>query len=142
MIAKKGWFARRKYGGWGATPATWQGWVYTAVLVSPLPLMAAFGASSETQFVVCIVWAAILAVATVDIMKSIEKDERETLHEAFAERNAMWAMVAVLAAGVAYQTAGSVAQGEAVQIDPVIIAALLAGLVAKAVTNIYLDRKD
>ena len=141
MIAQKGWFARRKYSGWGATPVTWQGWLYTAVLVAPLPLFALFGASAETQFVGSIIWAAFLVVAMVDIMRSIQKDERETLHEAFAERNAMWTMVAVLAIGVAYQAASGIVR-QAIEIDPVIIVALVAGLVVKAATNIYLDRKD
>jgi hypothetical protein len=141
MIAKKGWFMRRKYTGWGATPATWQGWVYTGALVLPFVLLAAFGASAEMQMTVTTLWIAVLIAAFVDIMQSIEKDERETLHEALAERNALWAMLGILTAGVAYQAAmGAVRQTW--EIDPVILIALAAGLIVKAVTNAYYDKKD
>ena len=43
--------------------------------------------------------------------------------------------------GVAFQAASGAVRGQ-VEIDPVIIIALAGGLVAKAVTNIYLERKN
>jgi hypothetical protein len=141
MIAKKGWFRRRKYGGWGAMPASWQGWVYAGVLIVPFVLMGVLGASAETQMTVTALWVVVLIAAFVDIMQSIEKDERETIHEAFAERNALWAMLGVLAAGVAYQAAAGVVE-QSWDIDPFILVALAVGLVVKAATNIYYDRKD
>lgn len=33
MIDKKDWFRIRKFGGWGVTPATKEGWVYIAIFV-------------------------------------------------------------------------------------------------------------
>ena len=68
-------------------------------------------------------------------------DERERVHEAIAERNAMWVMVAALVAGFAYRAAQASVAGQ-VYVDPVILVALGAGLAAKAITNIYLDRRD
>lgn len=142
MIAQPGWFGRRKYTGWGFTPKTWQGWAYSIVLVLPLPVMAALHVSSRTQLVVVCVWAVVLVAAMVDIKRSIVMDERETIHEAIAERNALWAILAVLAAGVAFEAARGIATNGVVAVDPVILVALAAGLLAKAATNIYLDRKN
>jgi hypothetical protein len=68
-------------------------------------------------------------------------DERERIHEAVAERNAMWVMVAALVVGFAYRSAQASVAGE-VYVDPVILVALGAGLAAKAITNFYLDRRD
>lgn len=33
MLGNPKWFKRRKYSGWGLTPATWQGWVYLGTLI-------------------------------------------------------------------------------------------------------------
>ncbi|MFH0978055.1 MAG: hypothetical protein V1837_02005, partial [Candidatus Woesearchaeota archaeon] len=58
-----------------------------------------------------------------------------------AERNSMWVMLVVLAIGVAYESARSVVL-QKFTVDPVIIIALVIGLAVKAISNIYLDRKD
>jgi divalent metal cation (Fe/Co/Zn/Cd) transporter len=47
----------------------------------------------------------------------------------------MWTMVFVLAAGIAYQSAKSVIEAGTVWVDPVIIIALVAALLVKAITN-------
>ena len=52
-------------------------------------------------------------------MLTMPRDEHERVHEAIAERNALWAMLAVLVIGVAEQTAASVVNNT-VRIDPVI----------------------
>ncbi len=141
MIAKNGWFVRRKYGGWGFTPKTWQGWVYLGVLILPFIIMTILKASAQTQLVVTSVWTVVLVAAFVDIMASVKKDERERVHEAIAERNALWTIILVLAAGVAYQIASGIVK-RAIEIDPIIFIALAAGLIVKAISNIYLDKKD
>ncbi len=33
MLGNPKWFKRRKYTGWGLTPATWQGWAYMGILI-------------------------------------------------------------------------------------------------------------
>ena len=141
MIGKTHWFKRRKYSGWGVVPATWQGWVYTVVMIAPLVGLS-FWQVNAPVLAVIIVWFVVFAVDCSIIMVGLPKDERETIHEALSERNALWVMIAVLIIGVGYQTATAVAEGNDAWIDPVIIIALFAALIAKAVTNYWLDRHD
>lgn len=142
MIAKPEWFSRRKYTGWGLTPTTWQGWAYIVVMVAPLVVVMQGSSIGTAKMAFLIVWAVIFGADFIDMMIRIPKDERDRLHEAISERNALWVMVIVLAAGVGYQVATSVAANGSMSVDPVILAALLAGTIAKAVSNLYLDRKD
>ncbi len=139
MIAKAGWFVRRKYGGWGFWPKTWQAWVYLVVLL--LPWAGIQYLKDEALLAGLIAWAVFLFAGFWDINASIHTDERERIHEAIAERNALWAIVLVLAVGVAYQAAASAMKGQMI-LDPVILAALIVGVLVKAASNIYLDRKD
>lgn len=142
MIGRPEWFARRKYGGWGLTPRTWQGWAYILAMIVPLIVFQAFGEwSDQVRFAVTGIWLTVLLVDVLDIMLRLKKDERERLHEALAERNAAWFMVVVLATGLAYETTVNAMQ-ERVYADPFIVLALFGAVVVKAATNIYLDRKD
>jgi hypothetical protein len=75
-------------------------------------------------------------------MITVNKDEREKIHEAIAERNALWTVIFILAFGVAYEVSKSVIATGSFQIDPLIIIAIVLGLVVKASTNFYLDKKD
>jgi len=47
MIGKPEWFKRRKYGGWGIFPKTWQGWVYIAAIIIPFMVFNALPFWSE-----------------------------------------------------------------------------------------------
>ncbi len=141
MLRKKEWFARRKYTGWGFTPVTWEGWVYVVVAMLPLILLTSFTPVSQTRMILIVVWAVIVCVDFIDIMLNLPKDERDRLHEAIAERNALWVIIAVLVMGVGYQAASGVVRG-VWAVDPVILVAIVAGLLAKMISNIYLDRKD
>ncbi len=141
MLGKPHWFKRRKYGGWGLFPATWQGLAYTlavcaiAIAIQFLPL------NEQTKMIVNILFAIVLVADVLDIMRRIPMDERERLHEAVAERNSLWVIITTLAAGIIFQAYMS-STSQSMQVDPVIIIALLAGVAAKAATNIYLDRKN
>jgi len=141
MIGKKEWFKRRKYTGWGLTPCTWQGWVYTAIMVAPLAIMS-FVQVSETVLVFILAWFIFFAIDVAYLMGRVPRDERDTIHEAIAERNALWVMIAVLTAGVGYQISATLAQGKEAWIDPVILIALVSALIAKAATNYYLDKHN
>jgi len=142
MLGRPEWFKRRKYGGWGLWPCCWQGWVYLAAILLPLVIIQLVPVGSDQlRLLAMFVWAAVILADSVHIMSKLPMDEREKLHEAVAERNAMWAMVCVLCAGVAFQAAAGMVRGGPI-IDPVIFVALFAALVAKAATNIYLDRRD
>lgn len=113
------------------------------MLVFLLPLILinnSTGITSSLRSQLTYAWVILWALDIVDIMFHLNKDERDRLHEAYAERNAMWVIVALLAAGVLYQAAISV-QGASFQVDPVIIVALFGGVAAKAITNLYLRDK-
>jgi hypothetical protein len=136
MIAKAKWFSARKYGGWGLTPNCWQGWVYILVMVLPMLLISSLNLPTWLMTF----WAFIFCADIVDVMIHIKRDERETIHEALAERNAMWFMVAALAVGVAFQAATSVVKDN-FQVDPVILVALVGATIVKALSHWYFRNK-
>jgi hypothetical protein len=142
MIGKPEWFTRRKYGGWGLTPATWQGWAYIIAMILPLMAFQALPYwTAEVRFAVTGIWVLVLAVDVLDIMVRLKMDEREKLHEAIAERNAAWYMVVVLAAGLGYDLVVNALQ-QKVYVNPFFAAALFGAVLVKAATNIYLDKKN
>ena len=142
MLGKPQWFQRRKYLGWGIYPKTYQGWAYMAVMLALLAIIQVIPWPGEnTGWILTMIWAIIFAIDIIDITVRLPRDERDRVHEAVAERNAMWIMILALVIGVGYRAAQSAVNGQ-VYIDPVIIIALFAGLAAKAITNIYLDHKD
>jgi uncharacterized PurR-regulated membrane protein YhhQ (DUF165 family) len=142
MIGQPHWFTRRKYGGWGLFPVTWQGWLYVTIFVL-LAFASQYvpGLSENGKIIFIGAIAVILFADTMDIMIRMRKDEREIMHEAIAERNALWTVIIVLAAGVAYQGAQSAA-AETFKVDPVILIAIGAAVVVKAISNLYLDKND
>jgi hypothetical protein len=124
-------------------PATWQGWVYTLVLVLPIIAITYLpNVSEKTRVIFLFTWAIIFSLDLIHIMITVNKDEREKIHEAIAERNALWTVIFILAFGVAYEVSKSVIATGSFQIDPLIIIAIVLGLVVKASTNFYLDKKD
>jgi hypothetical protein len=147
MIGKPKWFQRRKYSGWGLTPKTWQGWAYIAaiivicILIQYIPLGGLTTDENQVRIIATLIVAAIFALDIIHIMARMPNDERDRIHEAIAERNSLWVILIVLAAGIGWQAAVSAITSN-VQIDPVIIAALIFGTFAKAITNIYLDKKN
>jgi len=142
MLGKPSWFMRRKYTGWGFTPKTWQGWVYILVMILPFIIITEIGKFGQAGTIFMIVWAIIFIFDFIHILINLKMDERERIHEAIAERNALWIIITVLVIGLGYQTAVGVAAQNTFTADPVILAALVAGLLAKIISNIYLDRKN
>lgn len=142
MIGKPEWFARRKYLGWGLFPKTWQGWIYTLVLVAVTMAITLIPFSDiKVRTAVLVIWAVIILIEIGSIMVKI-KDERERMHEAIAERNALWAIILVVIIGVAFQTASGAGKNDFSSVDPFLIAAIVIGLIAKAISNVWLDRKN
>lgn len=142
MFGNPSWFARRKYGGWGVMPRTWQGWAYVAVAALPFVVFQALPFwSPSVRTAVTVFWVGLVFFDVFDIMARMPRDERDRLHEALAERNALWAAVFVLAGGYVWRAAVA-GPGAPLAVDPLVIAAVVAGLVAKAVSNVYLDRRD
>jgi len=142
MLGKPEWFKRRKYSGWGIIPKTWQGWVYILIFMLPFVVFQALPFWDEkTRFFVTIAWLVILLVDVADIMIRMRNDERERMHEAIAERNAAWVMLLVIIIGILYQVTTS-ALIQTFKVDYFLIGALFAGVIAKMITNVYLDRKN
>jgi hypothetical protein len=140
MFAKAEWFGPRKFSGWGLTPKTWQGWVYILVVATPLALIPNLPIAEGWKTPLMLGWAAVMAIDLLGVMYRIKKDERDTMHEALAERNAMWFMVTALGIGIAYQAASS-AVAQVNKVDPIIVIALLGATVVKAITHWYLRDK-
>ena len=61
---------------------------------------------------------------------------------AISERNALWAILVVLTAGIGYQIAAGIVVNEITRVDPVILLALIVGTIVKAASNFYLDKKN
>ena len=141
MIGKAAWFQRRKYSGWGLTPKTWQGWAYAFLIAVPIAVFQALPYwSTEVRIAATGVWVAIIMLDVIHIMANMNNDEREYKIEAISERNSAWVMVVAIAAGIAYQAFNSTT-GKGAEIDPFLFIALGAGVVAKAISNIYYSRK-
>lgn len=142
MIGKPEWFNRRKYSGWGiGTPRNWKGWVYLAGIFIPFLVFQLLPFWSSTARIIATgAWILFLIFDVTSMMIKIG-DERERIHEAIAERNALWAIIAVLIVGIGYQIAYS-AVNQNFKIDIFLIIALFVGVIIKAISNFYLDRKD
>lgn len=140
MLGKAEWFQKRKYGGWGLSPRTWQGWVYIFVFIG---ILLGFQSlpfwDTATRTIFTATWALILFFDTLYIMATLQKDELEQQHEAIAERNASWAMVSVLTVGILYQVISSGLEQNVV-IDPFLVIALVGGLIVKSISYITLER--
>ena len=142
MIGRPDWFQRRKYGGWGISPKTWQGWVYTAAIIIPFMVFQALPFwTQQTRMVVTVLWIAFLLVDVGHIMIMLRRDEREEKIEAFAERNASWFMAIVLTIGIVYQIITS-ALAERFVVNWFMVIALFGGGLVKTASNLVLERKS
>lgn len=142
VIGKADWFRMRKYGGWGITPKTWQGWVYLAVMIIPFIIFQSLPFWNDTtRTYVSAIWLSILFIDIADIMFRLKRDEREQLHEGISDRNAIWAMIIILVGGLLYD-AIKYGSNETFYINPFIAGALIAGALVKSITFIYLDKKN
>ena len=141
MFGNAKWFSMRKYGGWGLTPNCWQGWLYLAVIITPFVILPTLNLPGMTAVYLQLGWGGIFALDFIYMMVKIKKDERETIHEAIAERNAMWFVICALVAGVAYQAATAAIKQDISSVDPVILIALIGAVIVKAGTHLYLRDK-
>lgn len=142
IIAKPEWFSRRKYTGWGVSIRTWQGAVYLLGAMAALPiLLFIFSWATEAMIIVTGIWVAFLVIDLADVMWKLKKDEREFMHEAIAERNAAWGMMLVLVIGLFVELLYYSLQ-QKIYADPVIILALVVGVIVKSATNYRLERQN
>jgi len=99
-----------------------------------------FSINQNIKNIFTIIWTGLFLIDFVHIMSQIKKDERERLHEALSDRNALWFMLTVLAVGMVYQAANKFTLNSS-NIDPVILISLIGGTIVKAVTQLYLRDK-
>jgi len=140
MIAKSTWFRARKYGGWGLTPTTWQGWIYLLIIILPIILIKNLNLPGNTLNLLTFGWVGFFSLDFIHILITLKKDEREKIHEAIAERNAMWFVIFALIAGLVYQSAAGIVKNN-LDIDPVILVALFGAMIIKSATYFYLRNK-
>ncbi|MFZ5955365.1 MAG: hypothetical protein ACOYT4_02985 [Nanoarchaeota archaeon] len=142
VIAKPEWFQRRKYTGWGLSPKDWRGWLYIGVILAVIFLIQLIPFQNDSiKIVFNMIFAVLIIIDLLDVMFKMKKDEREILHEAKAERNALWAIITVLCFGIAYQISSGIIANN-FSVDWVIITALIMGLITKAISNYYYDKRD
>lgn len=72
MFGKPEWFKKKKWG-WGLTPITWQGWVYTlvwsGVICGPFTLLV-----SRAQIVEALIWmGATISFLCFDVFATMKK---------------------------------------------------------------------
>ena len=140
MIGKPQWFRVRKYGGWGLTPSTKEGWLYIAGFIAIVLIAQNLPLAQSIKTAITSILGVILVLDVVDIMFHLKKDEREALHEAISERNASWAMVTAMVVIFGYQAiTTAISGGEGFNI--IILIPIFAGTIAKAATSLYLRNK-
>jgi hypothetical protein len=141
MIARKDWFERRKYGGWGVSPKSWQGWVYIAFILIPFMVFQALPFwTMQTRMTITIIWMVFLFADLIPVMINLKRDEREYKIEAISERNAAWFMSLILVIGVFYEVVRSSLNQE-VSVNIFLILALLGGAIVKSISNYILERE-
>ncbi|MDD4136033.1 MAG: hypothetical protein PHN66_03115 [Candidatus Shapirobacteria bacterium] len=140
MIGNPKWFNPRKYTGWGLTPNCWQGWAYIFGFLLPIAIINSISINQNIKNIFTFVWTGLLLIDFVHLMSQIKRDERDRLHEALSDRNALWFMLTVLAVGMIYQAANKITFNTN-NIDPVILIALLGGTLVKAVSQFYFRDK-
>ena len=140
MIGKTSWFRPRKYTGWGLTPVTWQGWVYIFGFILPIAIINSISIDQNIKNIFTIIWTVLLLTDVIHIMFQMKKDERESLHEAISDRNALWFMLTVLVVGIIYQAASQIT-AKNIMVDPIVVIALLGATVVKAASHFYLRDK-
>lgn len=86
------------------------------------------------------IWAVIVLIDVLQVMASFKLDEREQKIEAIAERNASWTMIASMVLVILYiATLGKDLKG--MDLLPVLIIPVAAGVIAKGLSNYILDRR-
>ena len=141
MIAKKEWFNRRKYSGWGLTPKTWQGFAYIGIIILIGFAMNSSILPGDIKIMLSAILVTLLIADVLHVMATIKIDEREAKIEALAERNASWTMVGSLAVLLIYLgTVDRVLTCK--EFMPYIIFPMISGMIAKAVSTYILQNRD
>lgn len=131
MIGNPKWFNRRKYTGWGLTPNCWQGWVYIICFIAPLAIINSIPIDQNIKNILTIIFVGIVLIDVIHMMSQLQKDERERIHEAIADRNALWFIIFILLIWAFTKQI----------VDPIILVAIVGAMVVKAATHWWLRDK-
>lgn len=131
MIGNPKWFNVRKYTGWGLTPNCWQGWAYVFIFILPLTFLNSISVDQNIKNIFIVLWTGLFLIDIIHIMSQIKKDERERLHEAIADRNALWFIIFVLLIDAFIKQT----------VDPIFFIAIIGAMIIKAATHFYLRDK-
>lgn len=146
MIGKAHWFKYRTFG-WGVAPKTWQGWVYVVIAAFLIAGTLAMGVTDKTKMWIFAIIITILIVDVMIIMTNLPKvsDERENYHQLIIERNCSFAAIIALLAVALYQTYKNTgfltSQSGAIPFDISIVVVLVAMLVTKIGSTLYVKAK-
>ena len=139
MIAKPEWFKRRKYTGWGLTPATKEGWIYIFCVMALFSIFQLFNWDETTRTVVSVLGILFLVIDTTSAMAKLKIDEREKRIESISERNAAWAMILAIVMIMLYELTTN-ALNNTFYVNPELIIILISGLLAKLISNIVIEK--
>ena len=144
LIANPKWFTRRKYLGWGVGIKTWQGWAYIGIFITLLLSLNYISKEIGSQIPIYVTWAlvGILIIDMINVMLNFNLDERDKVHEAIAERNSLWAILTVLLIGAIIESAYYNITTGTFYINPIIVSAIVIGLIVKAISNYWLDKNN
>ncbi len=96
--------------------------------------------TEKYRLISLVILLSIIIIEFIDLSRKIKLDERESLHEAIAERNVAWFINSILCIGVIYQSIISILHNS-MSLDPFIITALIGGTIVKGFSNFYLSDK-
>ena len=115
--------------------------LYLASIIMLILLIQLLPLEAIARLYVTGAWLLFVFIDMFDVMWKVQRDEREYIHEAIAERNAAWAMMPILVVGMFIELILSSLRGEP-RVNPFIALALIAGVVAKSVTNYRLEKEN
>jgi uncharacterized membrane protein len=143
---KPEWFRRRTYTGWGVTPITWQGWLTTIILVSPIAYFASKIKGGTPllgfTFIFFIVYFIAFMFFVFALMTRIKTDERNRAHEAIADRNALWTLVMIIATGLVIEGIAPEWIHALAPVNPFIVGGIGAAWLVKVISMYWLDKHD
>lgn len=143
---KPEWFRRRKYSGWGITPITWQGWLTVIVLVAPIAYFASKIKGGAPLLGMAVAFFILYFIAFMffifGLMSRIKTDERNRSHEAIADRNALWALIMIIAIGLVLEGVLPLWVRSLSQVNPFIVGGIVVAWLVKVISMYWLDKHD
>ena len=141
MIGKPEWFTYRIFG-WGLRPKKWQGWVYVAVIIAAIALIAYLPIPESIKVWLFGIAIGIMILDVIHIMPQLAKvhDERQNLNQLYIERNVSFAAVITLIAVGLYQ-AWKNPTATGIPFDYSILIVLIVMVLVKGLSTLWVNNK-